>query len=202
MKGQIYLITIVVIALALVGLRLASSPQTSIEQIKLLESSLQSKIFQNLWKEYENNMVISYLDDINLNTYDFSNFTRKLTQEKALRFDFLFIGSLANYSSSQINVTVLNFLHERIDFILTLNSTPEQSVSSSLEDQGLFSTNFSFTPGETYNLNFKISNQNYEQNITINTNATKNVYVGFFDLTLISDISTNKKMFQKSLVLS
>ncbi len=201
MKGQIYLITVVVIAMALVGLKLASSPQTSIEQKKLLETSLQTKIFENLWQEYENNLIFSYFEDITLNTYDFSNFTRNKTEEKALKFNFLFIGSLANSSSSQMNISVLNFLHEKINFNLELNSSPIQSVSASSEDQGFYSTNFSFSPGLTYNLKFQIPSKNYEKNITIITNTTRNVYVAFFDFELISEQSTNKKIVEKSLVL-
>ena len=86
--------------------------------------------------------------NITTNVFDFGNFTRKKMTERLLNFKFLYVGSLANVTSQQINVTLVNLLNGPINATLDLNGTSDNQ--GNIEDASSWATNFTFTPGSNY----------------------------------------------------
>lgn len=177
-----FLIAAFIIAITLILLRMNIKIPTLQEQIKLMEITLEDNIANNFQNEIKNSAKYSvkYGDSITTNVFDFANFTERKATEHAMEFKLLFVGLLANYSISSINVSVINMLNEPIDATLSLNGT---IGNSEVADNSRWDTSFSFTPGSTYLLMISY-NSTYSQNVSVKTKNNKDIYVGFFDTTL------------------
>lgn len=202
-KGQMFLITAVIIIVALIILVTSSNLTNIIQEKRELEGRFERDFFINIVDELVKAIEISYHQSSNItnNVFDFGNFTRKKIKERLLDFEFLFVGSItpSENGSVTMNVTVVNLLNEPINATLQLNSSTPVNFSE-IVDYGYWDTNYSITQGNNYILTVGY-NQTYEENVTIETKANKSVYVGFFDITLIGSKTTHKDKFQKSYTL-
>lgn len=209
MKGQMFLLITVVIVTSLVILRFNAGTQSTEAELKTLNSKFEGKIFDNLVEELKNSEEFSYYDQnkIVTNVFDFANFTKSKMNEHGLSFEFLYVDTLANSSSSKMNITLINFLNKMINATLILNSTPQQKYSrNNIVESSNWSINFTFNPGTIYLLTLNYTYQSLISNITeemiIKTRSDKIVYVGFFDIGLISSEATHKSKFQTNFSIS
>lgn len=197
-----FLILAVVIVTSLVILRFSAGTPSIEKELSSLRSKVEGKIFDNIVEELKKSEEFSYYeqDKIVSNVFNFANFTKKKMNERGLDFEFLYVGTLATNTSQQMNITLINFLNKVINATLILNSTPQQTDSkNNIIDGSTWSTNFSFTPGTEYLLTLNYTYPglitNVTENITIKTKTDKDVYVGFFDVSLVTigEVYTQKK---------
>jgi hypothetical protein len=196
MKGQMFLLAAIIIVTALFIIRISIKTPNIIEETKALELTFEKNIFDNLQTEFKDVARYSsnYKLNITGNVFDFGNFTRDKMVEHGLTSEFLFVGSLANTSNSIMNVSLVNLLRQTINASLNLNGTVKTNTDI---DGQKWDTYFSFTPGSTYVLTISYNNT-YSENVTIKTKVDKDVFVGFFDLTLESSDATYKNKFSET----
>lgn len=190
MKGQMFLIGAVILVSILFLIRISIRTPTIIEERKVLELTFEEKIFENVENELKKSARYSADDKANIttNVFDFGNFTKDKMNEHGLTFEFLFVGSLANKTTQTINISLVNLLGEPINASLNLNGTTNNSIVS---DSQRWDSFFLYTPGLTYVLTVSYNNT-YSENVTIKTKANKDVFVGFFDISLKSSDATHK----------
>jgi len=200
-KGQMFLISSIIIIVILVILKASANLPNIIEEKKQLESRFEDEFFTNIANCLLEVTEISYHqpENITRNIFDFANFTRKTMNERLLTFNFLYLNAITSYSSSKMNVTVVNLLNKPINVTLTLNDSQSDSMNN-INDSTSWNTNFNINLGNDYILTISYNNQ-FEGNLTVVTKTTKNTYSGFFDILLIGSEVTYKDKFQKSYTL-
>jgi hypothetical protein len=149
-KGQMFLITATIIIVILVLLRTSINLPDILQREKEVKSRFEKEFFLNIVDELVKVIDISYHQSNNItnNVFDFANFTRKKMTERILGFEFLYVGALANVTSQQINVTLVNLLNKPINATLDLNGTSDNQ--NNIEDASSWATNFTFSPGSDY----------------------------------------------------
>lgn len=196
-KGQMFLLTSVIIVILLIALKISSNVPDILEKERKLQGDFETEFFINSVDELSETIRISaHQSNISTNVYDYSNFTRTKLTERLLTFNMLFVGVNANHSTNQMNITVLNFLNENINAVLTMNGSSDSQ--NNIADQGIWETNFSYTPGNLYVLYISYDSGEYNESITLDTPSNKDRYYGFFDVELVGTESTYKDKFQKS----
>jgi len=202
-KGQMFLIIAAIIIVVLVLLKTGVNLPDILQREKEVKSRVEKEYFSNIVDELVKVTDISYHQSSNItnNVFDFGNFTRKKMTERLQSFEFLYVGSITPASSGNdiMNVTVVNLLNKPINATLQLNSFTPVNYSEML-DSTSWTTNYSITQGQTYDLIVGY-NGTYSENVTIQTKANKAVYVGFFDITLTGSETTYKDKFQKNYTL-
>jgi hypothetical protein len=195
-KGQMFLIAAFIIAASIVSLRLLIRVPTIQEETNLLKITLEHDMANNWIQEIENSAKFSINEKTNIttNVFDFANFTERKAYQCGLEFKFLFVGSLANHSSSILNVSMINMLNSPINASLNLNGT---SQTNEIVDNGKWDTYFSFNPGSSYVLTVGY-NSTYSENVTIKTKNNKDVYVGFFDISFESSGTVYRNKAQET----
>jgi len=198
-KGQMFLIGAVIIASSLVILKVVSRSSSVMEEIKTLKVRFEGDIFSNLLAEFNRTMDFSFYEPLNItkNVHDFGNFTKRKMVEHSLDLKFVFVGSLANRTIGYMNVSVVNLFGYNINATLTLNDS--QTNTSTVVDYGRWDTNFTITPGSDYILT--VTYDSTINNVTIETKSNKDVYVGFFDVSLESSDAIHRSEYQKSITL-
>jgi len=204
-KGQVFLITTVILIVILVILRAGVNLPDITQRGRKLEGQFEKDFFVNVVNELPKVIEISYYQPNNItsNVHDFGNFTRKKMTEKMQEFEFLYVGCITPKSNvnDTMNVSVINLLKKTINLTLTLNSTPQQSNNTdNMWDDKNYTTSFNISQNIHYVLTVRY-NGTYEENITIETESGKSKYVGFFDVTLNGSETTYKDKFQKSYTL-
>jgi hypothetical protein len=113
-----------VIITGLLILRFSVGTPSIERELKTISSKIEGKIFDNIVEELKKSEEFSYYeqDKIVSNVFNFANFTRRKMNERGLDFEFLYVGTLANYSNNQMNVTLVNFLNKVIDATLSIVS--------------------------------------------------------------------------------
>jgi hypothetical protein len=198
MKGQMFLLAAIIIIASIIALGSELRLTGISVQRGNLEMRFESEIFSNVVNELKHALQYSYdsPENMTLNIFDFGNCTREKMAERSLKFKFLFSGIFVNISSNEMNVSVINLMNKPINVTLELNTSPPQTASKiNLKDYGLWSTKFtSITSNTAYSLNISYEKSH---NVTIEV-RTKDVYVGFFDVNLESDIALHRNVFQES----
>ena len=198
-KGQMFLILATILIVSLVILKGSTTLRSIAKQREVLEASLEYETFQNLLDEFVKALDFSVYEPENIteNIFNFGNFSRYKMKEHSIDFLFFFVGCLVNSTTQQMNVTVVNLLGYAIDVNLELNtSIPQTDSQSDIADASSWTTSFSFTPGENYKLT--VNYATYTQEVIIETKTNKDVYVGFYDVSLETSEALHKKKFQES----
>lgn len=205
MKGQVFLLTAGIIVAILVALRGFATVQQISSEKEILDMSLEDLAFRNVEGEVKQIILVSSNTPrvITDNAIDFLNFTRIGNEGRSLDFRTLFVGVLANYTNATMNITVFQFLREtNLNITITLNTSTAQTNSTLLNDSGIWFNNFSFTVGQGYNLTVSFPNKTYEENITVETKASKDTYTGFFDLRLLSERADHISKLHRGIKIS
>lgn len=198
-KGQMFLLGALIIVGVLVILRYNIAYPTAMEEKKVLEVRFENDIFNNLINEFNNTLRFSYDESLNItsNVFDFANFTEAKISEHSMEFKSLFVGSIANKTTNITNVSLINMLDETIGVNFTFDGQSDEKLDISNYEQ--WDTNFSITPGTKYTLT--LSYDGVVENITIKTKKNKDVYVGFFYISLESDSAIHKARYRKTMNL-
>lgn len=200
MKSQVFLLTAAIVIGVLIALRGYSTVSQITTEREILDVSLEDLAFKNVDNDIKKIVVISSSSPnrISDNAIDFLNFTRIGTSGHTYDFRAIFVGVLANSTNETMNITVFNFLSENnLNFTIELNTSPVQRNSTFLNDSGVWSSNFSFTRGGTYDLTFTLPDKSYVENITVQTRGGKDTYTSFFDISLITMRATHNDKFQQ-----
>ncbi|MEM5797229.1 MAG: hypothetical protein QXD72_01745 [Candidatus Aenigmatarchaeota archaeon] len=205
MKGQVFLLTAGIIIALLVALKGFAVVQQISSEREILDIALEDLFFKNIETEVER--IIGFLantpNTISDNSIDFLNFTRTGSDGHSLDFRALFVGTLSNTTKQTMNITVFQFLRENtLNVTIRLDTIPVQTNSTFLDDGGIWINNFTFTPGQKYNLTVSLPDKNYEENITVETKSNKDTYTGFFDLKLISIRAEHRSKVQQTIKIS
>lgn len=191
-----FLIASVIIVVILIGLKISANIPDIAQRQKTLNSEYETKFFLNVIDEMDESVKLSmHQINISTNVYDFANFTKDKMNERLLTFDMVFVGTLADQSLGRLNVTLLNFLNKQIDIVLTLNGT--SNSQNNIDDQGLWETNFTYTPGSLYVLYISYDSNSYNESMIIDT-PNRDKYFAFFDIELTGTDTTYKDKFDKS----
>jgi hypothetical protein len=181
MKGEAFLLAALIISVALVAMFQPIRNEYLLKQKQLLQGEFFSDIFENILNEIKNSIYFSYdnFDSMILNSYDFLNFSQKISNQKAMNFKSLIIVAQAN-ETGYLNLTAINFLSENLLINLTFNNT--QNTTLLLGQYSINFTNFTYSPGNSYNLTIRYDN--IERSIEIETFANKKVFLAYVDAIL------------------
>jgi hypothetical protein len=181
MKGEAFLLAAVIISVALVAMFQPMRSEYLVKQKQLLQKEFFLDIFENIFNEIKNSIYLSYdnFDSMILNSYDFLKFSQKIANQKAMNFKSLIIVAQAN-ETGYLNLTVINFLSENLLINLTFNNI--QNTTLFLGQYSINSTNFTYSPGNSYNLT--IQYENIERSIEIETFANKKIFLAYVDVSL------------------
>jgi len=181
MKGEAFLLAAVIISVALVAMFQPMRSEYLVKQKQMLQKEFFLDIFENIFNEIKNSIYFSYdnFGSMILDSYDFLNFSQKIANQKSMNFESLILILKAD-GTNKINVTAINFLSDNLQLNLTFNNTQNSIVILSL--YSINSTNFTYTPGNTYTLT--IQYENIARSIDIETLANKQVYLAYVDVSL------------------
>ena len=181
MKGEAFLLAAVIISVALVAMFQPMRNEYLVKQKQMFQKEFFLDIFENILSEIKNSIYLSYdnFDSMILNSYDFLKFSQKIANQKAMNFKSLIIVAQAN-ETGYLNLTVINFLSENLLINLTFNNI--QNTTLFLGQYSINSTNFTYSPGNSYNLT--IQYENIERSIEIETFKNKKVFLAYVDVSL------------------
>jgi len=191
-----FLIASIIIVIILIGLKITANLPDIAEKQKKLNSEYETEFFLNVIDEIDESAKISvHQTNISTNIYDFANFTKDKMDERMLTFNMLFVGISADQSMTRLNVTLLNFLNSQIDAVLTLNGTSDSQ--NNIKNQGIWETNFSYTPGNLYVIHISYGSNTYNESMVLDT-PNRDKYYAFYDIELTGTDTTYKDKFDKS----
>lgn len=202
-----FIIFAIIIVSALVVLKTVIKIPAAIEEKRVLEGTLEDKLFTNIKNELQRALEFSTHEEENItkNVFDFANFTRDEVTEHRLVFKLLYVGILANRTTQKMNITLVNLLNNQTTVNLTISNTSWATVLTNcnnvaVADWGTCANNsLDFTEGTSYTLNVTYGSNS--RDVGIKTKTNRNVYVGFFDITLESTEATHRNRFQVNYTL-
>jgi len=212
-KGQMFLIAAVVIVASLVIIKFNMGSPAAKKEKEVLEVTFEHDIFENIVNEFNSTLIFSYYEPQNItrNVFDFANFTERKMMEHSANFRFLYVGIISNKTIDRMNVSLINMLDSTIDANFTLvNQSDAQTQSdtqSSIVNYERWDTNFSINPQSTYDLLLIYNRTSGDastaitENITVKTKKNKDVYVGFFYVSLQSQDATHMGKYQKTITI-
>ncbi len=197
MKGQIFLITSVIVVLALVLLKNSIDITSVIENKRSLEIGLERLEFENARSELVRTVDYSYNSSGNITgkVDDYLRFARNSFNARTTDFKVLEVSavhpSVTSGSLTRINFTIFNLIGREIDFLnLTFSATNVSTTLSQLQDGIAVEANstFSTTVATNYTLTvfWNTTGGNNTESIRILVDISKSKFVGFFDITLKS----------------
>jgi len=196
-----FLITAAILIVILILLKTSANLPSIIQQKRELEVKFEREFFIDIVDELVKVIEISYHQSNNItkNVFNFGNFTRRKMTERSMEFQFLYVGCITPKVGTTMNVTVVNLLDRVINATLQLNSSTPANFSV-MVDSSSWDINYTINQGSNYILTLGY-NETYQENITIQTQPGKSIYVGFFDVTFTGLEDTYKDKFQKSYTL-
>jgi hypothetical protein len=188
-KGQVFFMAALVIVTSIFVMRLSTSSASTIEERRAFESRLEGYMFQNFVAELRNSVQYSLYAGKNVTqqVHDFANFTKLKSAEHSLGMQMIFIGSVANKTTDNLNVSFINMMGDSIAVNLTVNG---RSAATTVADYGRWDTNFTIDAGTNYVMTAIYNSTT--QSVPVKTKHNKDVYNSFFDVTLIGDSSMHK----------
>ncbi len=197
MKGQAFIIIAIIISSSLLIIRASSLRPMAVEERRQLEVTFENSMYEDIAAEFENVLRYSYYNSsaIPANMLDFGNFSETKLGEHAMDFQMIYIGCVANRTTSYMNISVVNLMGSSVDVNLTLNDT--QSNATTLANYRMWTANFSMTPGKHYILTARYGSD--VENVSVNTKSNKDSIVSYFDLRLTSEQAVHRTKFSKKL---
>ncbi len=198
MKGQIFLITSVIVVLTLVLLKNSIDITSVIENKRSLEIGLERLEFENARNELVRTVDYSYNTSRNITgkVDDYLRFARNSFNARTTDFRVLEVAAVhptvTSGSLTRINFTVFNLMGRELDFVnLTFSATNVSTTLSQLQDGIAVEANstFSTTAAVNYTLTvfWNTSEGNNTEQIRIPVEVTKSKFTGFFDVQLKSN---------------
>jgi hypothetical protein len=203
MKGQFFLISGVVVILALFLIKSSLNLSQIIENRRNLEVNMEGKEFLNIKNGLLRTVEYSYNKNLREKIINYINYVREKLGGKAVEFNGIFIGlsfrNATEGSENILNFTVYNFLGESIQSLnLTFDGTSQ--AFSNVADSSSVNGNFTFSSvnvNYTLILNYTTKTESKQYEIEIEVEGGKNKFIGFFDLRLIGLKCENRDEFSK-----
>lgn len=205
-KGQMFLIGAVVIVTSIVIIKFNMASPAAKKGRESLKVMFEHDIFENIVNELNSTMRFSHSvpQNVTRNVFDFANFTERKMMEHSMGLTFLYVGVISNRTINRMNVSLINMLDSTIDANFTLNDSQSAKTTDIANDEK-WDNNFTITPGTHYELNLTYNittggaTSSTAESITIKTKNNKDVYIGFFYVSLESEDATHREKYQKTI---
>jgi hypothetical protein len=203
-KGQMFLISGIVVVIVLILLKNNLSLFQFVENKRYLQSGLETLEIRNIEDETVKIVQMSYPQKINIssNINNFTTFVKSSLKTRTIDLDGVFVETVYS-GSTRLNVTVFNFLGMGMSSLsLSLNSSDEQPFSN-VADGSSVDLNFTFTSQGNYSLAVAYStsaeSKTEEVIIPYVTGASK--FTGFFDVRFASERGEVRDKYTKTIDL-
>ncbi|MCD6216041.1 MAG: hypothetical protein J7J92_03135 [Candidatus Aenigmarchaeota archaeon] len=175
-KGQMFLISGILIILGLLMVKNLLGVYQSIEEKRAEESIILDENLQNILKEYEYCVGLSSLSsDINQTTYEnLVNLTSYIQSDFDTEVFFVFV--YYNKTAANYTLTIGNYLGEKIN--LTIDGGTEHNIS----DESYYSEKASATTDKNITIDYTFRSENRREKFLVTTSA--NLSKAFFDITI------------------
>jgi len=205
-KGQMFLIGAVVIVASLVIIKFNMASPAAKKERESLEVRFEHDIFENIANEFNSTLRFSNYEPENIttNVFDFANFTERKMMGHSMDFTFLYVGALCNRTTNKIDISLVNMLGSTIDANVSLDDG-QSNATSNIVNYERWDSNFTITPGTEYKLNLTYNSTAGDattrtiESITVKTKKNKDIYVGFFYVSLESEDATHTGKYQKKI---
>lgn len=190
MKGQLFIIAMIFIVIAIVLIRNMVGTFELTEENRFQSTRLIEKNLRNIQNEFRNTAALAALQaNANASGNEYlRNFSLQLRDDLDISIMYVYI--VANGTNQNYSVTVGNFLKDRMNVTFNAtNSTPANSVYI-VEDKQNISTSYNITGNGTISANVSYTSQN--QDITEKFNITDNTKNNIF---LFTDITVRSNEF-------
>ncbi len=188
MKGQLFIIAMIFIVIAIVLIRNMVGTFELTEENRFQGTRLIEKNLRNIQNEFRNIASLAALQaNANASGNDYlRNFSLQLRDDLDVSIMYVYI--VANGTNQNYSVTVGNFLKDRMNVTFNAtNSTPANSVYIA-EDKQNISTSYNITGNGTISVNVSYTSQNQDTAEKFNiTDNTKNNIILFTDITVRSN---------------
>jgi len=206
-KGQVFIVLSIIIITVMVMLKTGINISQIMENKRYLEAGFEQMQFQNIRNEALKAVQISYENksDMTNNLNNFMRYARLVMSSKATDLAGVAVTAAYNHSTAPyvVNVTVLNILGTDMFYLnVTFNtSTVEfRSVSDGMAVQAGFSGNYE-TMSHIMTVFYNTSLANTTEYVTIPFDTTKSKLTVFLDLSLKSDRSEQRDVFNETYVI-
>lgn len=192
MKGQMFMVGVIVIVVALILMRNVFSMQPTIEVKRFEESSFFPNAMDNVHNELKNMVGFeeySDRDDI------FTNFSSLLREEKYMTLGYTY--SYFNSSSGNFSVEVGNFFDDIMKTVVinATNSTPLGYSVGDISDQQAVSRNFTADINGTINVTVSyIMGESYTYKYYVEASSEEDYASGYFDVIISDDTRFLRRM--------
>ncbi|GEM_PF-1646538 len=202
-KGQMFIIAAIIFVIGLVVIKNSLTLHQFLENKRFVESGLEKLEFQNIKKEIDKVIQISYDNKENLveNINNFILFARDVLSTHLSNLNGILIETIhdevvAN-SDMQINITLLNLIGNIEILNITFNNSTRSF--SDIQEGTIINTYFIFNTNSdnNYTLNFyyKTSTENAYESLVIPVEIGRSKFVGFFDIRLNSERAEYRDKF-------
>jgi hypothetical protein len=210
MKGQMFIITALIMIVVIVGLKNTLSFQNILENQRHLVAGFDFLEFGNIRTEMINVLQMSYNSPTNMtnNLNNFNGFVHDVLSTKTVEFDSLLVETyyplLLASTNTVVNVTVYNSLGTDMKFLnLTFNGA---SQTFSLSDRNILRTGFTLNTGvsnnQTLTIFYNTSSASQTETVIIPATIGNSKYVAFFDIRYISNRGQQSDKFTNTITLS
>jgi len=204
-KGQVFIILSIIIIMVMVMLKTGLNISQIMENKRYLESGFEQMQFQNIKNEALKTVQISYNKNITNNLDSFMRFARQITSSKAMDLTGIVVTASYNHSTAPyvVNVTMLNMLGTEISYLnITFNTSSAEftRVTDGMIAQATFTGNYE-TMDHIMTLYYNTSTANSTDYVTIPFNTGKSKLTAFFDISLKSDRSEQRDVFNETYIL-
>jgi len=190
MKGQFFVFAAIVLILTIIS---AKSLMVSINSIPILDVTSVDRMVENVGTEFKNILLFKDYDSFVDHVTDFS---KKIRNDN----DFKVLWILCKYNET-FNISVGNFLGEKIDGNLSLVGLSPSLVSFSLDSGSV--SNYTFTKTSdsvSITISYTFSGGNRKETIVLD--ASRPFIYGFFDVSLKSGNYEFRKIYTKKVIIT
>lgn len=206
-KGQVFIILSIIIITVMIMLKTGLNISQIMENKRYLEAGFEQMQFQNIRSEALKTVQISYNSKNNItnNIDSFIRFAHQVMSSKTMDLTGVVVTTAYSHSTTPyvINVTVLNMLGTEMFYLnVTFNTSTAdfKTVSEGMAVQTSFTGNYE-TMNHVMTVFFNTSAVNRTEYVTIPFDTTKSKLTVFFDLSLKSDRSEQRDVFNETYIL-
>ena len=151
-------------------------PSIAMER-RMLEATMESEHFKNVWQETSTIPKIAFLTPNSIANYvlNFSKYSKRLLSQVGLSYELLHVACVANSTTSKLKVYVLNFLGRRANITVKVDGNSNNSL---VENEAIWTSIFDYTPGSKYTI--IVETLNYNESFPFQT-SSKDSFAFFFD---------------------
>ncbi len=196
-KGQMFLITSVVIVSMLVILKVNIASGGAERQLITMQTRMENYMFDNFKAEFNNTIDYSSHapENITKNVFDFGNFTESKMEDHSIGFKMFYLGMVANETTNKLGFTAINMMDKTINVVLSLDG--QQKSVNNLPDYGNWTDVYDIDPGTDYTM--IITYDTYSYQFELRTEQHNDVYIGYSHLTFETEDASHVSKTHRTL---